>query len=163
MPQKAYNRVKEKNRNSLIFSSKRPKKLETVRVITHYSNQYIQIKQILSKFWPLLSADPVIKKYVKEFPEIMYRRAPLLKDHLVHSYFDVSGSTKTMTNFGPFSCGRFDICHFVKNKSKFKLPNCHLYSIKHSHLPNTRSHLSGPMSLRWLLCWEDQVSVFLNG
>lgn len=86
----AYNRVIKKDQNSLIFSHKETKKSDSMRIITQYSAQHHQIRQIVDTFWPLLSADPIINKYVGERLKITYRWAPSLKDRLVHSHFEVS-------------------------------------------------------------------------
>lgn len=125
---KAYNHVNAQDRNS--FSSKHPIKADTVRVITRYSNQQAEIRQILNKLWPLLSADPIIRKCVREVPEITFRRVPSLKDHLVHSHFDTVSLSGTNAIYGTFPCGHCDICQFIDQKSKFKLPNGKWHSIK---------------------------------
>lgn len=97
---RAYNRVNAQRRDSLIFSSKPPKKVDTIRIITRYSNQHNEIRKILNRFWPLLSADPVTRKYIKEFPAITFRRVPSLKDRLVHSHFSKVFSSNNPTSTG---------------------------------------------------------------
>lgn len=123
---RAYNRVKTQRRSSLIFSLKHQNKANTVRVITRYSNQHKEMRDILTKFWPLLAADPIVKKY----PEITFRRVLSLRDRLVHSHHNVAPTLKTSTKVGTSLCGQCDICRFVANKERFKLPNGKWHSTK---------------------------------
>lgn len=85
----AHNKVKKQDRNSLIFSNRPKNSPESVRIITQYSRQHKQIRNIIRKCWPLLSAGPAISKHVKPHPVFTYKRAPSLKDHLVKSHFDI--------------------------------------------------------------------------
>lgn len=120
---RAYNRVNVQKRDSLNFASKPPKKVDTVRVITRYSNQHNEIRKILNRFWPLLSADPVARKYIKDFPEITFRRFPSLKDRLAHSHFNYVPPINNQTNRDISPCGHCDVCEFVDHKYRFLLPN----------------------------------------
>lgn len=101
-----------------------------MRVITRYSNQHAEIRNILNKLWLLLSADPIAVKYIREFPEITFRRVPSLKDRLVHSHFDNVPLPTTQINTGTDPCDQCDVCEFVDHKSQFKLPNGTWHSIK---------------------------------
>lgn len=45
-----------------------------MRIITSYTKQHRQVRQIISKYWPLLLADPIASKYVEKQP--LYPLAP---------------------------------------------------------------------------------------
>ncbi|XP_077344465.1 uncharacterized protein LOC143988608 [Lithobates pipiens] len=128
---RAYNRVKPKTRTSLIFSTRRPNTNDSVRIITRYSNQHRKFKEILHKFWPLLLADPITKKHIKNFPEVTFKRVPSLKDKLVHSHFEQPKLDTREVTSGTFPCGHCDVCCYVNSHTKLKLPNGKWHSIKH--------------------------------
>lgn len=112
------------------FQLNPPKKSDTVRLITRYSSQHREIRNIITKFWPLLFADPVVSKHINPFPEITYRRVPSLKDRLVHSHFQDTSKNKKSSHIGISPCGKCDICRYVENTSQFLLPNGQWHLIK---------------------------------
>ncbi|CAJ0944873.1 unnamed protein product [Ranitomeya imitator] len=57
-----------------------------VRFISTYSDKWPNVKQALNKYWPMLTTDRTLTKYLSEQPSITYRRSHNLKDLLVHSY-----------------------------------------------------------------------------
>lgn len=67
---------------------------------------------------------------MKEYPEITFKRVPSLSDRLVHIHFNVAGASKSETNGGTSPCGHCDICDYVGNQQKFKLPNGKWHSAK---------------------------------
>lgn len=79
---KAFNKVAKLNRKDLIHSKRPSKSNQSVHIITRFSKQHTQMRALLDKFWPLLTADNMINKYIKPFPEITYRWAPSMKDRL---------------------------------------------------------------------------------
>lgn len=62
---KAFNKVVKLNKKYLIHSKRSPSVDQSVRIITQFSQQHTQMKGILTKYWPLLTADNTIKKYIK--------------------------------------------------------------------------------------------------
>lgn len=56
---------------------------QKVRLITRFSGQHRQVRNVSNKYWHLLVADDVVSKYVSPYPQITYRRSQSLKDHLV--------------------------------------------------------------------------------
>lgn len=88
------------------------------------------MRDIFTKFWPLLTADCTMRKYIKSYPESTYRRAPSTKDRLVvshHTHKNVDSPVLT----GTFPCGRCDIWSFISDSTDIILPNRQTYSIKH--------------------------------
>lgn len=62
--------------------------------------------------------------------EIIYRRAPSMRDCLVTSHF-VSKNPDYSTAVGTFPCGRCEICSFILNSRDVILPNGYTHTIRH--------------------------------
>lgn len=88
------------------------------------------MRNILKRFRPLLSADPTIQFFVKEYPEITFKHVLSLRDRLVHSRFNAAAVSKTALRGGTSPFGHCDICKYVDNKQKCKLPNGKWHSTK---------------------------------
>lgn len=62
---KAYKRAIERTRSELIYGTKKDKKSDdTTRIILKYSNQHTRIRNIIQKYWHLLSVDPNVGRFV---------------------------------------------------------------------------------------------------
>ncbi|CAJ0955116.1 unnamed protein product [Ranitomeya imitator] len=72
-----------------------------VRFISTYSDKWPNVKQALNKYWPMLTTDRTLTKYLSEQPSITYRRSHNLKDLLVHSYHTGQTPGKTFGSRGP--------------------------------------------------------------
>ncbi|XP_040204409.1 uncharacterized protein LOC120936256 [Rana temporaria] len=119
---RSFNKVIKLDRNALIHSTTKKHKDTYVRIVTQFSQQHVQMRGIFKKFWPLLTADSTITKYVKPYPEITFKRTPSLRDRLVtshHTRRDIQMSIST----GTFPCGHCDICPFISNNNVTFLPN----------------------------------------
>lgn len=128
---RAYNKVKRLDRKKLIFSTKNHKIFQPVRLITQFSKHHNQVRDILNKCWPLLTADRVIKKYIKSYPDITYRRSPSLKDRLITSHHSPIQASP-LTTFGTLPCGKCDVCQFIYDSREILLPNGSTHTIKHT-------------------------------
>lgn len=56
--------------------------------ITSYSTQHYRIKNILRKHWHLLGNDRVIKTFIPEKPQIVFRGVPSLRDKIAPNVVD---------------------------------------------------------------------------
>lgn len=88
------------------------------------------MRGIFQKYWPLLTADNTIKKFFKPYPEITYRRAPSMRDRLVHSHHMVPCPVDFII-VGTFPCGTCDICPFIINSRDIVLPNGNVHLARH--------------------------------
>lgn len=89
-----------------------------VRFISTFHSRHAEMRGALSKFWDLLTIDPVLKLYLPKQPSITYRRSKNLRDSLVCSdhmgtqpeyIFGSKGS-----KWGCYSCGKlFYHCQYV--------------------------------------------------
>lgn len=101
------------NRTDLIYSKKTVKPAQQLLLITRYSGEHRKVRQIIQKFWPLLSTDEVISKYVQPFPQITYRKSRSLKDQLVHSHLMPKVVGQVCIGITPY--GKCEFCRFVPN------------------------------------------------
>lgn len=73
------------------FFSGKPSKTEKppenplARFIIRYHGQYKKMENILNKHWNILTQDPHINSILGDSPEVMYRRAPTLKNKIAPS------------------------------------------------------------------------------
>ena len=127
----SFNKVIRLDRSNLIYSNanKQPNKTDSIRIVTKFSQQHIQMRQIFKKFWPLLLADNTISKYIKPYPEITFKRTPSLRDRLVQSHH-TRKECETSTIKGTFSCGNCDICRFIYTNDVTLLPNGRIHKLK---------------------------------
>lgn len=77
---KAFNRVKNLNRHSLIYKTRQERSSTSTRVITKFNRQHAKVRTIYNIFWYLLTADQRISRFIKSYPEITYKRSRLLRD-----------------------------------------------------------------------------------
>lgn len=90
---KAFNKTCEKERHDLFFGKVNTKQSESVRIVTTYSGNHKLIRETIRKHWHLLTGDPIVNKYISDFPQITYKKCQSLKGRLIHRYFqEPSGS-----------------------------------------------------------------------
>lgn len=126
---KAFNRAKTHVRETLIHKKTTKNESQTVRIITCYTKQHKQVRQIIEKYWPLLLADLIVTKYVEKQPQITYRRVKSLKDCLTQSHYKTPPAPSHFP--GTFSCDKCDKCRFMPNNNEGRLPNGQIHSIRH--------------------------------
>lgn len=82
---KAHNRMIYQPRQQLFFKqkSKLNTNSEAMRIIMHFSNQHIQIREIIQKHWSILTDNQKVQQFISQNPLITYKRATLIKDKLV--------------------------------------------------------------------------------
>lgn len=80
---KAYNRALLQDRNVLLYKPRNNNKGPSpVKFITWFSTQQKELLKILGRHWYILLNDPYISKYIINYPEIIFRRAPSIGDRL---------------------------------------------------------------------------------
>lgn len=58
-----------------------------VKLITLFSSQHLEVRDIFASHWYLLHQDPVLRKHIGLRPELTFRRANSLCDRLVSSHY----------------------------------------------------------------------------
>lgn len=86
-----------------------------IAFITGYSNQYPQLEYIIKKYWPILKEDRTLAKNLPHKPRFIYRRAPTLRNHLVHNVIDPPTSVQICPELkGFYRCQRCLPCRKSK-------------------------------------------------
>ncbi|XP_075706647.1 uncharacterized protein LOC142741141 [Rhinoderma darwinii] len=122
--EKGYHRACHSNRNNLLTQQKRKNTDDIVRLITPYNSQWMEIRNIVTRFWPILLTDPDLKKHLPPKPQLTAKRSKTLGDHLVRSHYSAP-SPKTYLfgskgpTWGSFSCGHCSICKLIVKTDTF--------------------------------------------
>lgn len=98
-------------------------KRNPISIITKFSNQHAAIKQIVKRYWYILTMDPVIGPYITKDRSFTFKRARSLRDHLVSSEFKKSGKSCSCKYPGTFTCGECRHCSFMNTSQNIVLPN----------------------------------------
>lgn len=70
--------------------------------VTGFNNQYKALKHIMKKYWPILKEDRVLSRILPARPKFVYRRAPTLRNYLVHNLIDPPKSVKIFSEMKGF-------------------------------------------------------------
>uniref|UniRef100_A0A8C5M1L9 Reverse transcriptase domain-containing protein n=1 Tax=Leptobrachium leishanense TaxID=445787 RepID=A0A8C5M1L9_9ANUR len=93
-----------------------------IRCIGNYDTGNNTVKNIMDRYWPLLTLDPHLKESVGPRATITNRRCKNLKDLLVHSHYEKTKleTTSWLRNNlkGTYSCGRCKSCANILKDSK---------------------------------------------
>lgn len=146
--QRAYNRAKNTQRTELMVQKTKRKNnsqsSNQVRYITPYNCRGQQMRAALGKYWSILQADDCIRDYVSPHPSITFKRAPNLKDALVHSHHmgmtpkRVFGSKGTKWGCKP--CGSCVACVNIESTTTFwNFDHTREYNITHTISCSTKN------------------------
>lgn len=127
---KAFKKAQGKSRDAVLLSEPKKKDSNTVRFITTYSDQHEQIRRIMQKHWHLLSADPILTKYLGVNPDITLRLSGSIRDRLVQSQYK-KPQNKQCDRPGLFQCGACDYWHLLIEGPSVPLPNGRIHTIHH--------------------------------
>lgn len=129
---KAYQQALKQDRQELLY---KPKGTESpsdfTKCILTFSYQYHTIRDIINKYWFLLTEDPILSSYVAPEPSITYRRSRSLKDKLVNSQFTETVPLQSQASIGTIPCGCFGFCNTLDTRSRIILPGGYKWSSNH--------------------------------
>ena len=97
---------------------------QPIQCIVQYSPLGTEFKRIIKRHWHLLSSDPTLGKSFSIPPRLVYRRAPSIKDRVVHSDLPpIKPQTfmDTLPN-GNRRCGRCTQCAYTSICDSFEHP-----------------------------------------
>ncbi|XP_077339255.1 uncharacterized protein LOC143983433 [Lithobates pipiens] len=123
---RAFNKVVTLPRKDLLFSKKtRDDPMGNLpRITMRFTKQHNIIYNIIQKYWPILSDDPKIGRFVATRPSISFKRASSLHDRLVQSeYMSAAKRSKHCSVFGSFPCNHCSCCKYIRRDKTFCLPN----------------------------------------
>lgn len=116
----AQRRANQCNRNDLLVKRHKPKSNHQVYFSTRYSKTAMKIKKIIKNNWAILQSDPSIKEVFPNPPSFCFRRAPTLRDKLVHSHLPVKRKTHWLQKLkGNHRCGNCNHCENVAKSCTF--------------------------------------------
>lgn len=130
---RAYKKATTFTRDEALFGRRHKEPSSTVRLITTYNSQHNKVKEILNRHWYLLTNDAILNKYVKNYPEITFRRAKSIRDKVTRSHFDTLngvGESQGQTN-GTWKCEKCDFCSWIYVNQSMYLPNGKMHTIHH--------------------------------
>lgn len=108
--------VMKMDRKTLLNNTrKRRNEQGEILFITGYNNQYKDVERIIHRYWPILQEDRVLSKILPRKPKFVYRRAPNLRNFLVHNAVDPPKQVKISTDLkGFYKCRRCLACRVSK-------------------------------------------------
>lgn len=77
----------------------------TTRIILQYSNEHEKIRKILTKYWPILTEDPILGSLVTKNPQITFKKAGSIGGKLVQSEYKGDSRGDSCKTWGTFPCG----------------------------------------------------------
>ncbi|XP_073516867.1 uncharacterized protein [Phyllobates terribilis] len=95
-----------------------------IRFITRFNNQWNEVGGLFRKHWNILKTDHRLSSILSNKPLLTARRAPNLRDKLVHSHYlrplyNTSGGNRLK---GSFPCGNCSACPFFSSEKIFTNP-----------------------------------------
>lgn len=135
----------------MLFGNRTSKQLDTVRIETTYSSHHQLVEEAIGKHWHLLTGDPILRKYIKEYPQLTYRKGRSLKDRLVQSHFQ-EASPMIKARKGMYKCGICEYCNWILEGPSFVLPNGCTHKI--GHYVDCQTHLHCVLQVQGILCWQ---------
>lgn len=121
---KAYKRALFLQRSKLLFSRTKKQDDTNVRFVTTFNGQHKDLKNILSKYWFLLTLDSMGRNFVPCNPSITFRKSRksrLFRDSLTTSHLDLHDQPKPAN--GTFPCGACAYCANLDTRSPVSLPD----------------------------------------
>lgn len=87
------------------------------------------IRETICRHWHLLNRDPIVNKYISNFPQITYKKCRSLKDPLVHSHFQDLSRTSEQ-EIGMHKSEACDYCNWILEGASFTLSNGDIFKMK---------------------------------
>ncbi|XP_013889701.1 uncharacterized protein LOC106536906 [Austrofundulus limnaeus] len=93
---------------------------KNINFITTYNTLSYKFKKIIENNWEIIKADSALAPLHQLTPKCIYRRAPNLRDKLVHSHLTVVNNTSWLPKpVGCFKCLKCNHCKEVKQCKTF--------------------------------------------
>lgn len=118
----ALDRAQSVDRTTLLKknSTPRPKEMTCPMLVTTYSTCAEQIKQIVKNNWPIIKSDPLLNKVFPDPPIVSFRRAPTLRDKLMHSHLPAEKKKHWLGKpSGTFKCMNCPHCSNIAQTKSF--------------------------------------------
>lgn len=121
---RAYQRALDTDGSTLLQDRKaEPSRFsQQIRCISTFSDQWENVKRILSNSWNILKADRDLTSVLPHRPTMIARRAESLSDILVHSHFTESKPVRThflSPTVGSYKCFKCEACKYMAPTKEF--------------------------------------------
>lgn len=93
---------------------------EGISVVLDYSTQSYEVRRIICKYWSVLKQDAQLKDVLPDKPKFVFKRAPNLRDRLIHNVVDPPPPKPKMflDLEGFYSCGRCYSCSRIPDNAR---------------------------------------------
>lgn len=118
------NQIRAMDRNNMIEQKKNEKnnRYNEMAFLTGFSRQHKLVEKVLKKHWPVLRSDNILRNLLPNKPSFIYRRAPALRNRLVHNALDPPKQIKISKDLnGFFKCGKCLPCRKSKKTERKKV------------------------------------------
>lgn len=100
--------------------------------VTQYSTEAKQVTRIIKENWAIINSDPELQQVFPEPPLVSYKRAPTLRDKLVHSHLPPERKESWLKRpVGVYRCSNCPHCsHVIQSKAFIDFKSKKEYKIK---------------------------------
>lgn len=114
--------VKNMDRSSLLHKKERnTHNVAEFAFLTGFNRQYKQLENIFKKHWPILKSDRTLGELLPKGPRFIYRRAPNIRNRLVHNVVNPLRKTDLFPELkGFFRCRKCLPCRESRPQEKRK-------------------------------------------
>ena len=129
---RAQNKAKGIHRHNLLIKKKRRNTTQSrPYFVTQYSTAANKISRVIKDNWGIIESDPTLRRVFPEPPVISFKRAPTLRDKLVHNFLPPSKKESWLKRpIGCFKCMNCPHCFNVEQtKSCINLKTNKTYKI----------------------------------
>ena len=118
---RAHNKAKGINRHNLLIKKKRHSTTQPrPYFVTQYSTAANKISRVIKDNWGIIESDPTLRMVFPEPPVISFKRAPTLRDKLVHNFLPPSKKESWLKRpIGCFKCMNCPHCSNVDQTKTF--------------------------------------------
>ena len=109
-------------RSELLTKRKKDVKPARLCFVSDFNHCSKETKQIILKHWPVLQMEPMLQNITTNPPLFAHRRAPTLRDKLVHSSSSSPDRSTWLSLKGNYRCGRCAQCNNTTNCKFFSHP-----------------------------------------
>lgn len=94
-----------------------------------FLNEHPKIRNIINKYWSILTEDPVLKNFVTSKPQITFKKAGSISSMLVQSEYKGNARKDPFKTFGTYPCGSCSQSTVIGGGATLALPNGVMFTL----------------------------------